>query len=177
MADLPHEPPPFVETRTAVVAVPASQAFAPIRRIGGAEGWYFANSLWRIRHLVDRVLGRPVPWGRRDPEECRVGDGIDGWRVERYEVDRRLRLRAEIWLPGRGWLEFEVRSLPDGRAEIRQVATFAPSGVAGRLYWSALLPIHRVMFTGMIRAIAARAEGRNGHPPGNRAVAASDRMS
>ncbi len=176
MTDRASEPISFVETRTAIVSASPAQAFAPIRRIGGADGWYFANSLWRIRHAVDRVLRRPVPWGRRDPNECRVGDGIDGWRVERYEVDRRLRLQAEIWLPGQGWLDFEVQPLPDGRVEIRQVATFEPSGWVGRLYWLALIPVHRVLFTGMIRAIAARAERRNGGPPG-RAVAAPDRMS
>lgn len=156
MPDRSPARPSFVDTRTAVVRATPAQAFAPIRRIGGADGWYYANHLWRLRHLVDRVLRRPVPWGRRDPDECRPGEGIDGWRVDRYEPDRHLRLEAEIWMPGRGWLDFEVRPLDDGHVEIRQVASFAPAGLLGQVYWVALLPIHRAVFRGMIRAIAAR---------------------
>ena len=94
---------------------------------------------------------------RRDPDACAVGDAIDGWTVEAYERDRRLRLSADFKLPGRGWLEFEVTPLDGGRrSRIRQTATFDPRGVLGRLYWYAMLPIHCLMFRGMLDRIARR---------------------
>ena len=132
------------DTRTVVVDVPPAQAFAPIRRIGGATGWYFGNVLWSVRGWLDRWLGGVgMGRGRRDPDACVVGDAIDGWTVEAYEPDRRLRLSADLKLPGRGWLEFEVTPLDDGTAStIRQTATFDPRGLLGRAYWYAILPIH-----------------------------------
>jgi len=155
-----------VDTRTIVVDVPAAQAFAPVRRIGGAAGWYFGNLLWRARAVMDRCLGGAVMQrGRRDPDACAVGDAIDGWTVEAYEPDRRLRLSADMKLPGRGWLEFEVTPIDDGRRSIiRQTATFDPRGVLGRVYWYAILPIHGLMFRGMLERIAARA-GKAGADP------------
>jgi ligand-binding SRPBCC domain-containing protein len=96
--------------------------------------------------------------GRRDGEDCRVGDVIDGWTVDAYQPDRRLRLSADLKLPGRGWLEFEVTPLDGGRrSRIRQTATFDPRGVLGRLYWYAVLPFHALIFRGLLRQIARRA--------------------
>lgn len=88
----------------------------------------------------------------------RVGDTIDGWRVDAYEPDRCLRLSAGLELPGRGWLEFEVTPL-DGarRSSIRLTATFDPRGVLGRVYWYAIFPIHGFVFRGMLDGIARRA--------------------
>ena len=95
--------------------------------------------------------------GRRDLDSCAVGDSIDGWTVEAYERDHRLRLSADFKLPGRGWLEFEVTPLDGGRgSRIRQTATFDPRGILGRMYWYALLPIHRLMFRGMLDRIGQR---------------------
>ena len=97
--------------------------------------------------------------GRRDPEHCVEKDVIDGWTVETWETDRRLRLAAGLKLPGRGWLDFEVTPLDAGRrSRIRQTAIFDPRGVLGRVYWYAVLPIHGLMFRGMLRRIAERAE-------------------
>ena len=97
--------------------------------------------------------------GRRHPEECAVGDVVDGWTVEAFEADRRLRLVADFRLPGRGWLEFEVTPLDGGRrSRVRQTAIFDPRGVLGRLYWYAVYPLHALIFRGLIRAIARRAE-------------------
>ena len=97
--------------------------------------------------------------GRRDPEHCVENDVIDGWTVETWETDRRLRLAAGLKLPGRGWLDFEVTPLDGGRRSmIRQTATFDPRGILGRAYWYAVLPIHGLMFRGMLRRIAERAE-------------------
>jgi Protein of unknown function (DUF2867) len=151
-----------VDRREVVVDVPPPQAFAPIRRIGGATGWYFGNALWRMRGKLDRWCGGVgMGRGRRDPERCVVGDVIDGWTVEAYEPNRLLRLVADLKLPGRGWLEFEVTPL-DGnhRSMIRQTAMFDPAGLLGRAYWYAILPLHKLMFRGLLRRLAERADSR-----------------
>ena len=96
---------------------------------------------------------------RRDPLHCTVGDVIDGWTVDDYEPDGRMRLLAGMKLPGRGWLEFEVTPLDDGRRSlIRQTATFDPRGLLGRAYWYVLLPVHEWMFSGLLHEIARRAK-------------------
>jgi lipocalin/ligand-binding SRPBCC domain-containing protein len=147
------------DSRLAVVDAPPAQAFAPIRRIGGAAGWYFANPLWRLRGWIDIALGGTgMPRARRDPEHCVVGDLIDGWRVEACEPDRLLRLSAGLRLPGRGWLQFTVDPLDGGsRSLIRQTATFDPRGVTGRLYWYVVQPLHALVFRGLLRRMAQRA--------------------
>jgi hypothetical protein len=147
-----------VDTRTTLVGVPASQAFAPVRRIGGASGWYFLNLLWRLRGRMDTWLGGVgMGRGRRDPDVCSVGDVIDGWTVEIYEPDHRLRLSSDWKMPGRAWLEFEVTAIDGDRSSLRQTATFDPRGLLGRAYWYALVPIHQVLFRGMLSRIARRA--------------------
>ena len=95
--------------------------------------------------------------GRRDPENLMVGDPLDFWRVEAYEPDRRLRLTAEMKLPGRAWLEYEVTPNPDG-SEVRQTAVFDPVGLSGLLYWYSVFPFHKLIFEGTLRGIAQRAE-------------------
>ena len=151
-----------IDTRAVIVDAPPAEAFAPIRRIGGATGWYCADALWRLRGSLDRwVGGAGMPRLRRDPDDCVVGDVIDGWRVEAYEPDRLLRLSAGLKLPGRGWLEFRVEPLDAGaRSLIRQTAIFDPRGVAGRLYWYGVLPLHALIFRGLLRRIAEHAEPR-----------------
>ena len=148
-----------VDTRDIVVDVPPAQAFAPVRCIGGTTGWYFGDLLWRLRGPVDTWIGGAgMSRGRRDPESCVTGDAIDGWTVDAYEPDKRLRLAADLKLPGRGWLEFEVTPLDEGRRSlIRQTATFDPRGLLGYLYWYAMLPVHNLMFAGMLARIARRA--------------------
>ena len=150
-----------VDRRLTVVDAPPVQAFAPIRRIGGATGWYAGGALWRLRGWIDVALGGTgMPRKRRDPDDCIVGDMIDGWRVEAYEPDRLLRLSAGMKLPGRGSLEFRIDPLDDGaRSLIRQTATFDPRGVGGRLYWYGVLPLHAVVFRRMLREIARSAHG------------------
>ncbi len=137
------------------VDVPPSAAFAPIRRIGGAGGWFYANWLWQLRGLIDVLVGGVgMRRGRRDPESLQVGDVVDCWRVEAFESDRHLLLRAEMKLPGRGWLEFEVRRNGAG-STIRQTAIFDARGWAGLAYWCAAYPLHQLVFAGMLRNIAA----------------------
>lgn len=145
------------------VPLPPDVAFAPIRRIGGRTGWYFGNVLWRIRGLIDLMIGGVgMRRGRPDPETPLPGSTLDFWRVERYEPGRLLRLYAEMKVPGRAWLEF--RAEPDGPAtRLRQIAQFEPRGLGGLLYWYLLWPIHEVMFRGMLRRIAAVATGQE-HP-------------
>jgi len=144
----------LVDSRTRDVPVAPAQAFAPVRRIGGRTGWYYADTLWRLRGFVDLLAGGVgLRRGRNDPELPTVGAALDFWRVEAYEPDRLLRLRAEMRLPGRAWLQFEVDGDEQG-SRIHQTAIFDPIGVAGLLYWFALLPLHRLVFAGTLAGIA-----------------------
>ena len=144
-----------MDSRAIEVACGPEQAFAPIRRIGGATGWYFGNALWKLRGALDLMVGGPgLRRGRRDPEALRAGDALDFWRVDAFEPPGLLRLAAEMRLPGRAWLQFEVEPT-DAGARICQTAIFDPLGLAGLVYWYALFPIHRLIFAGMLRGIAA----------------------
>jgi uncharacterized protein YbjT (DUF2867 family) len=148
----------LVDSRTAQVSAPPALAFAPIRQIGGANGWYAANFLWRLRGSLDLLAGGVgLRRGRRDPHNLAAGDALDFWRVESFEPDHRLRLAAEMKVPGRAWLQFEVEPTRQG-SEIRQTAIFDPAGLAGLIYWYALYPIHRWIFSRMLKSIAAIAE-------------------
>ncbi|RPH57334.1 MAG: SDR family oxidoreductase, partial [Acidobacteria bacterium] len=148
-----------MDTRTVVVNVPPARAFEPVRRVGGATGWYFGNRLWKARGWMDRRFGGVgMHRGRPDPDCCAGGDVIDALTVDAYEPDRRLRLSADLKLPGRGWLEFEVTPLEGGLSLIRQTATFDPRGLLGSAYWYAIYPLHALIFRGLLRRIAQRAE-------------------
>ena len=145
----------LVDSRTVTVALAPEQAFKPVRRIGGKTGWYYGNWLWTLRGFLDLLVGGVgVRRGRRDPEELRAGDPLDFWRVERYERPHILRLYAEMKLPGRAWLEFEVTPCDEGSI-IRQTAMFDPVGLFGILYWYAVYPLHQLIFAGMLRNIVA----------------------
>jgi len=145
----------LVDSRVARVPVPPTAAFAPIRRLGGATGWYYGNWLWRLRGFLDLLCGGVgVRRGRPDPERLRVGDTLDWWRVEAFEPDRRLHLWAEMKLPGRAWLEFEVEG-DIHSSTIRQTAIFDPVGLSGLAYWYLIYPLHQLIFAGMLRGIVA----------------------
>ncbi len=147
----------LVDSRSVRIACPPSLAFRPISRIGGETGWYYANWLWRIRGFLDLLVGGVgLRRGRRDPTSLLPGDTVDFWRVEAYEPDRLLRLFAEMKLPGRAWLQWEVEE--DGNASVvRQNSIFDPVGLLGLLYWYGLYPIHALVFAGMLRRIAQAA--------------------
>jgi len=147
----------LVDARQVEVPCAAAQAFRSIRRIGGDTGWYHANLLWRLRGLLDLLVGGAgLRRGRRDPDQLLPGDTLDFWRVEAVEPDRLLRLAAEMRLPGRAWLQFEVEARGD-RSIIHQTAIFDPVGLFGQLYWYALWPLHQYVFLGMIRALGRTA--------------------
>lgn len=151
----------FVDSRSADVFAPPEAVFAVIERIGGTNGWYFADWLWSLRGLLDLgVGGVGVRRGRRDPAALLPGDAVDFWRVEDVEPPRLLRLRAEMRVPGRAWLQFEVEPDEGGGngARLTQTALFDAAGLFGRIYWYALWPIHQLVFGGMLRGIARRAE-------------------
>ena len=144
----------LVDARNLQVTAPPAQAFAPIRRIGGERGWYYANWLWYLRGFIDLLVGGVGSRrGRRDPEWLYPGETVDFWRVETFEPDRRLRLFAEMKVPGRAWLEFEVEG-DASSSRIHQTAIFDPVGLWGQLYWYALYPLHGLIFGGMLRNLA-----------------------
>ena len=151
----------LVDARQVHVDVNADRAFVPIATIGGERGWYYATWLWRVRGAIDLLTGGVgMRRGRRDPNTPAVGGTLDFWRVEAYEPGRRLRLAAEMKVPGRAWLEFDVVPVGDG-AVIHQTAVFEPAGLSGLLYWYLLLPVHALIFGGLLRAIARRALSRS----------------
>jgi uncharacterized protein YbjT (DUF2867 family) len=148
----------LVDSRIARTSASPNIAFEPIRRLGGRNGWYYANWLWRVRGFIDLLVGGVgMRRGRRDPEELVVGDALDFWRVEAYEPDRRLRLAAEMKLPGRAWLEYEVQPR-NGGSEVHQTAVFDPVGLGGLMYWYGIYPLHSRIFAGMLTAVVRKVE-------------------
>ena len=149
-----------VASRRIRIAASPQRAFAPIQRIGGKTGWYYANGFWRVRGLMDKLVGGVgLRRGRRDPVRLAVGDTLDFWRVQAFEQDHLLRLEAEMKAPGRIWLQFEVDGDETG-STLCQTAIFDPHGLAGLAYWYALYPIHYLIFQGMLRKIERAATSR-----------------
>jgi uncharacterized protein YbjT (DUF2867 family) len=148
----------LIERREMVVEAPPAEVFAAFSGLGGERGWPPYNWLWRIRGALDRLVGGVgMRRGRRHPDKLRQGEALDFWRVELVEPDHLLRLRAEMKLPGQGWLQFETSSRRDGHSNLVQTAYFAPKGLSGLLYWYAVYPLHGLIFSRMIAAVAQRA--------------------
>lgn len=144
----------LIDSRRVTVPGHPADVFGPVKRIGGRAGWYSPILLWRLRGFVDLIAGGPgMRRGRRDPVNLSVGDSLDFWRVEAYEENRLLRLAAEMKLPGRAWLQFEVAPAEAG-STLTQTAIFDPVGVPGLLYWYLLWPVHSLIFASMLRGIA-----------------------
>ncbi len=140
--------------RATLEATPA-QVWETIQGIGGHNGWYFAQPLWRLRGMVDRAVGGPgLRRGRRHPKELRVGDGLDFWRVIALDSPNRMLLLAEMKTPGDALLEFTIRPAGEQRVILEMVARFLPRGLAGLAYWYAMAPAHRWLFQGMLRTVA-----------------------
>lgn len=147
-----------LERRQRVVALSPEQLYTIFTGIGGKRGWFAFNWAWEIRGLMDKLIGGVgLRRGRRDPDALRVGDALDFWRVEAVEPNRLLRLRAEMKVPGKAWLQFQATPREDGQTLLSQIAFFAPKGLFGWLYWYALYPFHGFIFSGLIDQIVRRA--------------------
>ena len=147
----------FKDVRVQISDAPIENIWACIERIGGENGWYGSDWLWYLRGLLDRIFGGVgLRRGRRDPFKLRIGDSLDFWRVEEYEEGKKLRLYAEMILPGKAWLEFTLEEL-DGKVRATQVATFQPRGLGGQLYWRGISPFHTLLFPTMLRNICKTA--------------------
>ena len=152
----------IIERRTVQVDLFPEPLFRAFTGLGGERGWLYMNWAWEIRGVLDQLVGGPgFRRGRRDPDNLRPGDALDFWRVEAVEPGRLLRLRAEMKVPGRAWLQFEAQPL-DGGSLLSQTAYFAPHGLAGHLYWYALYPIHAAIFGNLVRRVAERARSLAG---------------
>lgn len=172
----------YIDSRTIRAHCPPEAAFDPIACIGGEHGWYAFDTLWDVRGFVDIAFGGPGHRrGRRDQYALVEGDYLEWWRVERVEPPRMLRLRAEMRLPGEGWLQYELE--PDGEGTlVRQTAIFDAKGLLGRAYWYAVLPFHHFVFEGTLKGIdrecRALIEGPNTCPlPGEYGRAVGRRQS
>jgi uncharacterized protein YbjT (DUF2867 family) len=131
------------------------EVWQPVSRIGGKTGWYFGNYLWRLRGIIDRLVGGVgLRRGRRHPAEIGVGDALDFWRVLEVEPPRYLLLLAEMKTPGEAMLGFQISQKGDDQVELQMLSRFLPKGLFGICYWYALYPFHQVIFYGMLKAIA-----------------------
>ena len=148
----------LIDRKAVPTDVPRQDLFWAFSRIGGATGYYAHNWAWRIRGVLDILVGGVgLRRGRRHPEDVRLHDTIDFWRVSSVERDDHLQLSAEMKLPGDAWLEWRIEDTAEGH-KLVQTAYFRPRGLAGRLYWFVLLPAHRLIFERMARKIVEAAE-------------------
>jgi len=151
--------------RTRLAAAP-EEVWLPVSRIGGSNGWYYGNLLWELRGWMDRVVGGiGLRRGRRDPDEIRVGDALDFWRVLAMDPPHRLHLLAEMKLPGEAMLQIDIAAVGNKQTELRLLSQFLPKGLGGRLYWYATYPFHQWIFSGMLEAIAQRVGSPISTPP------------
>jgi uncharacterized protein YbjT (DUF2867 family) len=158
----------YREARTATVETSPDLAFDTITRLGGETGWLYGNALWRLRGWIDQLIGGAgFREGRRDETQLRVGDAVDFWRVEALDPDRLLRLRAEMRLPGRAWLQFDVQPAEDEphRTQITQTVFFEPKGLGGTVYWNLVRPVHSLLFSGLLRELTDWIEAREPDAP------------
>jgi hypothetical protein len=133
--------------------IPAARVFQSVIQIGGQGGWFSYNFLWHLRGLIDKLFGGyGLNRGRREQEDLRVGDALDFWKVADIKENKRLLLFAQMKLPGKAWLEFDIQ--PD---QLVQTAHFLPRGLLGRIYWYSVLPLHNMVFGDLARKVVARA--------------------
>ena len=164
----------------ALLKASAEQVWKPVKGIGGKRGWYFADSLWWLRGMMDRLAGGVgLRRGRRHPEELYAGDALDFWRVLEVDDRKRLLLLAEMKLPGEAILEFQIHALGEDRTEIQQLSRFLPRGLFGMLYWYGLYPFHQWIFKGMLKKIGCAVgrpvlEGPERFAPGRHHVCSFD---
>lgn len=148
----------MIERRQALVELPAEALFRAYTGLGGERGWLYMDWAWEIRGWLDKLVGGVgLRRGRRHPDELRPGEALDFWRVEAIESPYLLRLRAEMKVPGKAWLQFESHPQDGGKTCFQITAYFAPYGLSGLLYWYALWPFHKFIFDGLMREIIRRA--------------------
>jgi len=151
----------YTDVRELHTPADADKLWRVIESVGGERGWYSFPLAWSVRGWIDRLAGGAgLRRGRRDPRRLHTGEALDWWRVERLERPHLLRLRAELRLPGRAWLELSATPDGDG-ATYRQRAIFEPHGLAGHLYWKSIVPFHAIIFGGMARNITGTAEHKD----------------
>jgi uncharacterized protein YbjT (DUF2867 family) len=150
----------LTDQRSVLIKADPRSVFAAVCRIGGGHGWYAGDILWRIRGWMDTLVGGPgLRRGRRDADRVEFGEALDFWRVVGIDRDRSLSLLAEMKLPGKAVLNFELEPEKDGRrTRLTMTARFRPKGLLGILYWYAVLPLHNIVFGGMLRGIRNTAE-------------------
>jgi len=156
----------YTDVREVECHASAEELWRAVECIGGENGWYSANLLWKIRGLIDRLLGGVgLRRGRRDPRHLMVGEPVDFWRVETKDQPDLLRLRAEMKMPGRAWLEFHVQSVSAHESRLIQRAVYWPRSLAGHLYWWSVAPFHAFVFPPMARHLVERAEQSTARQP------------
>ncbi|MEM7682587.1 MAG: SDR family oxidoreductase [Planctomycetota bacterium] len=158
------------EVRRVPADAPPWAVYAACARLGGDRGWPASSWAWKVRGWMDQLVGGPgLRRGRRHPKQLLVGEAVDFWRVEALDAPKLIRLRAEMKVPGRAWLQFESEPDPDhpGRARLTQTALFESKGLLGVLYWWSMYPMHLVIFGVMARRLARDAEhiARDEAPP------------
>jgi hypothetical protein len=150
----------FMDRQVMPTDTDADRLYWAFSRIGGRVGYYGLDWAWRIRGILDRLVGGVgLRRGRRHPTEVRIGEAIDCWRVEDVVPGKSLRLKAEMRIPGDAWLDWEIRETEFG-TDLIQTAWFRPRGLVGRIYWYVMLIPHRIVFPRMAHRITAAAEER-----------------
>jgi uncharacterized protein YbjT (DUF2867 family) len=148
----------LIDRRQEPSPAPARDVAAVFSTLGGKRGWLYADALWELRGVLDRLAGGfGMRRGRRSATDLRVGDAVDFWRVEAWDPAGLLRLRAEMRLPGNAWLQFEAIAQPGGGSLLRQTAFFEPRGILGYLYWYSVMPFHAFIFGNMAKRVVAEA--------------------
>lgn len=144
----------YTDKRTALSKDSIADVWARIESIGGKNGYSTASWAWELRGLMDKLVGGVgLRRGRRDPNKLVIGDAVDFWRVEELIPNKLLRLRAEMKMPGLAWLEFRLEGTNDG-VLVTQIATYAPKGLFGHLYWWLVFPMHGIVFPSMVKTAA-----------------------
>jgi uncharacterized protein YbjT (DUF2867 family) len=134
-----------------------TELFSVLTKLGGTNGYLYANNLWRIRGLIDHWVGGVGMKNVLDRKSLSASDSFDFWFVQELDVDRRLLLRAAMRMPGRAWLEFILAPAPHGKTLFRCCAWYEPRGLLGELYWWTLYPVHILIFRGLVRAVIRKA--------------------
>ncbi len=166
-ATLPTDPPwsggtELSDIRSVLVSASRENIWRSITSIGGEKGWYGGDFLWEVRGILDQVVGGPgLRRGRRNPETLSVGEPLDFWRVSEVRNGERLVLNAEMRLPGKATLEWEIAEESPGQYRVTQTARFRPKGLLGRLYWYSVAPFHTFVFPGMLDGLANEAMDRD----------------